>query len=153
MNSNVQLGNPDIVIRRNPRVAAAMAGLTEADIEGQLQAALYGQVASTLPEHDRITNIRVRYPDSIRFDPDRLGRLAITLPTNTSATAPKSANSGPASAGFVALGQVASIESVRSPNELWRGETSNRSLRSRARCRRKRIWAASIESFKSGSPS
>ena len=49
-------------------------------MENQLSAALYGQVASTLPEQDRITDIRVRYPDEVRFDRDRLAQLPIACP-------------------------------------------------------------------------
>lgn len=114
VNANVYLGNPDIVIRTDS-VQTARVGLTEMDVENQLQTALYGQVAATLPERDRITNIRVRYPDSVRFDRDRLAELPISLGAATansgvSATAP----------GFVRLGQLASITLVRSPNELWR---------------------------------
>ena len=30
----------------------------------QFNAALYGQVAATMPEQDRMTKIRIRYPDS-----------------------------------------------------------------------------------------
>jgi hypothetical protein len=68
----------DIVIRRNS-ARAARAGVAEADMEDQLHAALYGQVAATLPEEDRITNIRVRYPDRIRYDPAQLSRLLIPV--------------------------------------------------------------------------
>ena len=67
------------MVRPN-RVALARIGLTEQDIENQLNAALYGQVATTLPEQDRITDIRVRYPDRVRFDRDRLEQLPIALP-------------------------------------------------------------------------
>ena len=67
VNPHVHLGNPDLVVRPD-QAALARSGLTEQDVESQLNAALYGQVASTLPEQDRITNIRVRYPDRVRFD-------------------------------------------------------------------------------------
>jgi len=114
VNSNVLLGNPDIVIRPDS-VQTARVGLTELDVETQLNAALYGQVASTIPEQDRMTKIRVRYPDRIRFAREGLGRLPITLPAATA-----SAAAGPAGVGFVPLGQLASIRTIRSPNELWR---------------------------------
>ena len=83
------LGNPDIVVRPDS-VQTARVGLTEMDIETQLNAALYGQVASTIPEQDRMTKIRVRYPDRVRFDKDRLGQLPISL----AAAAPGSAGAG-----------------------------------------------------------
>ncbi len=118
VNANVHLGNPDIVIRPDS-VQTARVGLTVADVEAQLNAALYGQVASTVPEQDRMTKIRVRYPDRVRYDQEHLALLPISLAT--AAPAP-GANGHAASAGvgFVMLGQLATIRTVRSPNELWR---------------------------------
>ena len=84
MNAHVYLGNPDVVIRPDS-LQTARVGLTELDIEAQLNAALYGQVASTVPEQDRMTKIRVRYPDRVRFDRDSLGLLPISLATATPA--------------------------------------------------------------------
>ena len=75
VNTHVLLGNPDIVVRPDS-VQTARVGLTELDIESQLNAALYGQVASTVPEQDRMTKIRVRYPDRVRYDREHLGPTA-----------------------------------------------------------------------------
>ncbi|HEV3163898.1 MAG TPA: efflux RND transporter permease subunit [Isosphaeraceae bacterium] len=119
VNSNVVLGNPDIVIRPDS-VQTARVGLTELDVESQLNAALYGQVASTIPEQDRMTKIRVRYPDRVRFDREHLALLPISLATATPATDHTGAVATSAGIGFVPLGQLASIRSVRSANELWR---------------------------------
>jgi CzcA family heavy metal efflux pump len=118
VNTHVLLGNPDLVVRPDS-VQTARVGLTEQDVESQLNAALYGQVASTIPEQDRMTKIRVRYPDDVRYDRESLGKLPISLAT----AAPAPAVAGPAAAasiGFVPLSQLASIRVVRSPNELWR---------------------------------
>ena len=115
--TNVLMGNPDIVVRPDS-VQTARVGLTVMDVETQLNAALYGQVASTLPEEDQMTNIRVRYPDSIRFDRDRLAQLPISLATAT--VAPTTVARATAGVGFVPLGQLASIRQIRSPNELNR---------------------------------
>ena len=94
-------------------------GLSEQDIENQLHAALYGEVATTLPQQDRITDIRVRYPDAVRFDRNRLEQLPVALPP--SAAGGKGGPAvGPPSPAFVTLGQVATIELGRSPNEIWR---------------------------------
>ncbi len=109
------LGNPDIVIRPNS-VQTARVGLTAQDVETQLNAALYGLVASTLPEQDRLTNIRVRYPDAVRFDRDALPRLPISL--TASAAGPIEATSP--NKGYVPLGQLAAIQYERSANVLWR---------------------------------
>ncbi len=114
VNSNVHLGNPDLIVRPR-REAIARMGLSEQDIENQLNAALYGEIATTLPQQDRITEIRVRYPDTVRFNRNRLEQLPIALPA--------AGAKGPASEtppAFVTLSQVATIETQRSPNEIWR---------------------------------
>ncbi len=80
MNAHVFLGNPDIVVRPDS-VQTARVGLNAADVEVQLNAALYGQVASTVPEQDRMTKIRVRYPDRVRYRP-RAPVLAADQPGN-----------------------------------------------------------------------
>jgi len=118
MQTNVLMGNPDIIVRPDS-VQTARVGLTVMDVETQLNAALYGQVASTLPEEDRLTDIRVRYPDRVRYDRDRLGLLPISLAASTNAP---TAVPGRASAGarFIPLDQLASIRQVRTPNELNR---------------------------------
>ena len=82
VNAHVFLGNPDIVVRPDS-VQTARVGLTVMDVEAQLNAALYGQVASTVPEQDRMTKIRVRYPDRVRYDHERLAMLPISLATAT----------------------------------------------------------------------
>ncbi len=115
VNPNVHLGNPDIVIRADS-IQTARIGLTEMDVENQVNAALYGQVASTVPEEDRMTKIRVRYPDVVRFDPDNLGQLPISLLPGAPA-APQGQTAGPS---FVTLSQLASITYSRSPNEYFR---------------------------------
>jgi CzcA family heavy metal efflux pump len=120
VNTHVLLGNPDIVVRPDS-VQTARVGISELDVESQLNAALYGQVASTVPEQDRMTKIRVRYPDRVRYDRDHLGQLPVSLamaaPGNATATATATATAG---IGFIPLSQLATIRVVRSPNELWR---------------------------------
>ncbi len=48
---------------RPENVPVVALGLTVQDVENQLNAALFGQIVGTIPEHDRLTNIRVRFPD------------------------------------------------------------------------------------------
>jgi CzcA family heavy metal efflux pump len=119
VNAHVFLGNPDIVVRPDS-VQTARVGLTEMDVETQLNAALYGQVAGTVPEQDRMTKIRVRYPDRVRFDKDGLGDLPISLPAAQRSTAPLGLAATASAPSFVPLAQLAKIEVVRSPNELTR---------------------------------
>ena len=122
VNAHVYLGNPDLMVRPDS-VQTARVGLTVQDVESQLNAALYGQVATTLPEQDRITDIRVRYPDSVRFNREELAQLPISLSggaASPSAVSEAAAGTAPRSPDFVPLGQIAAISLVRSPNELWR---------------------------------
>ena len=98
VNTHVLLGNPDIVVRPDS-VQTARVGLTEMDVESQLNAALYGQVASTVPEQDRMTKIRVRYPDRVRYDRENLASSPISLAMAT----PRGRCSATAGIGFVPL--------------------------------------------------
>jgi len=124
VNTHVHLGNPDLIIQPDG-IQTARVGLTQLDVENQLNAALYGEVASIMPEEDRMTKIRVRYPDHVRYDRYRLGQLPISLATAASVSSSDTVNvpinplaSSPLS--VVPLEQVASIELVHSPNEMWR---------------------------------
>src|SRR5205823_2746868 len=128
VNSNVREGNPDLMIHVKGAEAARM-GLAADAIERQLKAMFLGQTATQVRESAaRITDVRVRYPDRIRFgggrfDPGRLLDLWILLPdTTTPAPAGTSVStptlSGPARA--VALSAVADIKPVRTPDEQWR---------------------------------
>ena len=65
-----------------------------------------------------MTKIRVRYPDRVRYDraPPRANCRSAWRRRRRFPAARRSA----AGVGFVPLGQLASIRTVRSPNELWR---------------------------------
>ena len=79
VNSNVYEGNPDLMIQVDG-VWAARLGLTPEAVERQLQAMFLGQIATQVRESSlRITDVRVRYPDALRFgrgrfDADRVLR-------------------------------------------------------------------------------
>jgi CzcA family heavy metal efflux pump len=121
VNSNVELGNPDIVVRTKSAEAARL-GLTQMDVEAQLNAALYGQVAATLPEQDRMTKIRVRYPNTVRYNRKDLGKLPISFLAAAPAATPTANAAAPVPSGlnFVPLENLASIDLKRSANEKWR---------------------------------
>jgi CzcA family heavy metal efflux pump len=126
VNSHVELGNPDIVVRTNSAQAARM-GLTNQDVELQLNAALYGQVAATIPEQDRMTKIRVRYPDQVRYNREGLGKLPISFIATggSTATGTHGASNGTSAAAagavsFVHLEDLATVTVRRSANETWR---------------------------------
>lgn len=56
---------------------AARAGLTPERVGAAVSGALLGVVAGEVREEDRSVRVRVRAPDSVRFDPRRLTTLAI----------------------------------------------------------------------------
>src|SRR5260370_25553106 len=59
-----------------------------------------------------------RYPDGVGYDRERMGKLPTSVAPATRAAGGTATTV--AGIGFVPLGQLASIRSVRSPNELWR---------------------------------
>jgi len=65
-------------------------GLTPEQVGASVQGALLGVDAGEIHLDDRATAVRVRAPDSIRFDPIQLGSLPIVSP-QTHATAPLAA--------------------------------------------------------------
>jgi len=71
-----QRGAPEITWRIDSE-AAARAGLTVEQVEGQLATAWLGETATQLQLGDRSVPVRVRYPDSERSDPARLARLTL----------------------------------------------------------------------------
>src|SRR5262249_36394772 len=87
-------------------------------------AAMYGQLAGSISEQDRLTNIRVRYPDSFRFDRESLEQMPIHLVAQDIKTGSDSAAATGGGVGaapsVVPLSQLATIELMRTPNERWR---------------------------------
>jgi multidrug efflux pump subunit AcrB len=70
VNSNVQAGNPDLLIAVDTGRAERL-GLESEAVERQLRAMFEGIIATEVPESStRITGVRVRYPDEIRFGPE-----------------------------------------------------------------------------------
>ena len=57
--------------------AAARFGKTATDLAADLEVSLRGQQAGVFRRDDRPINIRVRYPDDVRFDPARVTALTL----------------------------------------------------------------------------
>ena len=72
----MQRGNPEVTWNIDA-VASARLGLTVEDVSNQLAAAWLGEVATELRLPDRQVPIRVRLPDSFRFDPAKLPNTLI----------------------------------------------------------------------------
>jgi CzcA family heavy metal efflux pump len=60
------------VMRRD---AIARLGTTADEVSAQLSSALLGTSVGTVRRYDRLINVRVRYPDRVRFDPERVLRI------------------------------------------------------------------------------
>jgi multidrug efflux pump subunit AcrB len=137
VNSNVRGGNPDLMIRLDG-VLADKVGMKPDTVARQLKAIFLGQIATQMPESSlRITDVRVRYPDTIRFgslpggtlgqgffDRQRILNQWILLPDtkvpapSVVAGAPSGTLSGPLRA--VPLSALADVTPVRTPDEMWR---------------------------------
>jgi CzcA family heavy metal efflux pump len=72
----VQQGNPEVTWTVNP-VAAGRYGLTVEQVSDQMAGNWLGEIATSLRLPDRTIPVRVRLPDSIRFDPNKLAGTLI----------------------------------------------------------------------------
>ncbi|MHB1425512.1 MAG: efflux RND transporter permease subunit [Gemmataceae bacterium] len=123
----VYAGNPDLAVKIDG-VRAARFGLTSEGVERQLNAMFFGQVATQVRESAlRMTDVRVRYPDSYRFgkdrfDPQRVLNQWLLLPEN----APVLPGVSPSLGHTTGLGRVvplyalAEIKRKRTTDEQWR---------------------------------
>jgi multidrug efflux pump subunit AcrB len=123
--SNVFEGNPDVLIDVDT-VRADRLGLKPESISRQLRAMFQGQQAAQVQESSaRITDVRVRYPDSIRFgggrfDPARVLNQWIVLPEGKAAPAGTMGVPAGGAGRAVLLSSVANIRLVRTPDQQWR---------------------------------
>jgi multidrug efflux pump subunit AcrB len=127
VNSSVFEGNPDLMIQVDGSRADRL-GLKAEGVARQLRAMYQGQVAAQVPESSlRITDVRVRYPDSIRFgngrlDPGMVMQQLILLPESQ---VPQAGNANPGGglagpARAVPLSMLARLTPKRTPDEQWR---------------------------------
>jgi multidrug efflux pump subunit AcrB len=127
VNSNVYAGNPDLMVKVHG--VWSTRGLSAQEVQRQLSAMYLGQVATQVRESAlRITDVRVRYPDSVRFgrgrfDPQQVLEQWILLPENVVANNPAGLATitpleGPRRAA--SLGSLASLVPVRTPDEQVR---------------------------------
>jgi multidrug efflux pump subunit AcrB len=125
VNTNVREGNPDLMVQVDAGKAERL-GLKPDSVARQLKAIFQGQISAQVQESSaRMTDVRVRYPDTLRFgdgrfDADRVRRQWILLPPTTPLSngfiAPNLA--GPARA--VPLSDLATVTPLRTPDEQWR---------------------------------
>lgn len=74
-----QSGNPEVTWNIDP-VAAGRYALSVLDVSDQMAGNWLGEVATDLRLADRTVPVRVRLPDSYRFNPDNLARTLIRTP-------------------------------------------------------------------------
>jgi multidrug efflux pump subunit AcrB len=70
---------PELRFRLNPANAVRL-GHSARSLAAELDAALHGVIASLLRRPERPIDVRVRYPDEVRFDPAHLRRLPLVSP-------------------------------------------------------------------------
>lgn len=99
----IQKGNPEIVFHVDPALAGR-AGLGADQVTQQISAGLLGLTQTQLREADRTVDIRVRFPDSFRYDYSSIRQFPILTPTKQ----------------IVPLSSLAEIEEVRGENKLQR---------------------------------
>ncbi|HEU4988609.1 MAG TPA: efflux RND transporter permease subunit [Gemmatimonadaceae bacterium] len=95
---------PELAVRVHEAQAARL-GLTPDDVTSQASGALLGVPAGQMYLDDRVVGVRVRAPDSVRYDPANLGGIPI-VPAGRG--------------GAVPLASLASISRVQSRSELTR---------------------------------
>jgi multidrug efflux pump subunit AcrB len=117
-------GNPDVMIQVDAAKAERL-GIKPDAVARQLKAMFFGQIAAQVPESSaRITDVRVRYPDTVRFGAGRfdLGRIQdqwILLPPGAPATTSMTPGLvGPTRA--VKLSDFAKVTPVRTPDQQRR---------------------------------
>jgi multidrug efflux pump subunit AcrB len=126
VNSNVREGNPDLMLQIDPAKAERL-GLKPDAVARQLKAIFLGQTAAQVQESSaQISDVRVRYPDALRFgtgrfEPALVLRQWLLIPPGATVTPPGAGPPGlmgPARA--VPVSAVASVLPVRTPDEQYR---------------------------------
>ena len=82
--------------------AAGRLGLSAAQVAEQVRDALLGQVVTFVPRNERLIGVRLRYEDSVRFNPEVVGQIRIR----------------PANGPPVPLTSLAAVKEVCLPSEL-----------------------------------
>jgi len=99
----LQKGNPEIVFHVDPALAGR-AGLGTDQVTRQVSAGLLGLTETQLREADRTVDIRVRFPDSFRYNYSDIQQFPILTPAKQ----------------IVPLASLAQVEQVHGDNQLQR---------------------------------
>jgi cobalt-zinc-cadmium resistance protein CzcA len=120
-------GLPVLTITPN-RAAISRFGLSVAEVQATVAAALGGKVVGQVYEGDRRFDIILRLPEDVRTDLERLGRLPIALPdppkdAAKTGLAETLATHAP---GYVPLSELATFEIAPGPNQISREDGKRR---------------------------
>jgi CzcA family heavy metal efflux pump len=99
----IQKGNPEVVFHVDAALAGR-AGMTVDQVSQQVSAGLLGDVGTSLRQADRTIDIRVRFPDSFRFNYESIRQFPIVTPAKQ----------------VLPLASLAQVEQVRGESELSR---------------------------------
>jgi CzcA family heavy metal efflux pump len=99
----IEKGNPEIVFHVDP-AATGRVGLTVDQVTDQVHAGLIGEAETSLRQGDRTVDIRVRFPDSFRYDYNKIAQFPILTATKQ----------------VMPLSALATVEQVQGENELLR---------------------------------
>ncbi len=96
-------GNPELLINTDPALAAHV-GMTVDQVSQQVRDGLLGEISTDLRRSDRLIPIRIRYPDSFRYQEQNVRQYPIITPAKQ----------------MVPLESLATITKDRGQNELLR---------------------------------
>jgi CzcA family heavy metal efflux pump len=99
----IEKGNPEIVFHVDP-AATGRVGLTVDQVTDQVHAGLIGEAETSLRQGDRTVDIRVRFPDSFRYDYNKIEQFPILTATKQ----------------VMPLNALATVEHVQGENQLLR---------------------------------
>lgn len=105
-----QLSGLPILSVQPRRIDLARYGLTMADVQDSVSAAIGGKETGLIYEGDARYPLEVRLPEAMRVDPDALSRLPISRPNGN----------------YVPLAEVADITSNEGPNQISRDNGKRR---------------------------
>jgi len=101
--ASIQKGNPEMVFHVDP-LQAGRLGMTVEDVSGQVRAGLFGVTRTELRQTDRTVGIRVRFPDSFRYNDQDVRQFPIVTPGKQ----------------IVPLSAIGQVEQARGENQLLR---------------------------------
>ncbi|MCB5188802.1 CusA/CzcA family heavy metal efflux RND transporter [Methylobacillus caricis] len=101
-------GLPVLTIQPDRQLISRL-GLNVQDVQEAISIAVGGRVAGTLFSGDRRFDVVVRLPDDVRADLNAIRRIPVRLPADANAQA-----------GFMPLGELATLEIAPGPNQFSR---------------------------------